>query len=89
MRFLRPLWDSSIGSLDGPNFSVLRFFLKSSISFVNAADRIPAVKPCGGMLPFQQAECEVYMPFFLQDVVDIDGCVGCGCVDRRNDEGEL
>ena len=40
------------------------FFLKSSISFVNAADRIPAVKPCGGMLPFQQAECEVYMPFF-------------------------
>ena len=46
---------------------------------MNADDSIPAVRPCGGMLPFQQAECEV----------DIDDCVGCGSVGRRDDEGEL
>ena len=33
---------------------------------MNAADSIPAVKSCGGMLPFQQAECVVYMPFYFR-----------------------
>ena len=33
-------------------------------------------------MPFQQAECVVYMPFLLQDEVDIDDCVGCGSVGR-------